>query len=418
MSGQSTIDIDVYFHVIYKTDGTGNVSDQMISDQMDVLNKAFGGEAPSYNNCDGGSQPAGLDTPFRFTLKGTTRTLNDAWFECGECNNAEDIASSLRVGDCSTLNMFVLNIESLGFATYPNGCDNSALEYDYSFLRYTTLPNGGLASTDEGDTATHEVGHWLGLAHTFEGGCSGDGDGVDDTPAVAEENYGCPSNVDSCPSDAGLDAVENFMDYTDDCCMYTFSSGQIDRMQALAATYRGLTASPSPPTSTPAPVASPTATEAPVTSPTADDDDDYFYDDDDDDTASCVDEGDRFFWGKLRGSRKSRSCTWLQGNSNIAGVCKNRVNYGKISGILYEPPQVACASTCDACDECYQNSKSKFYWYFNKRKNRRVIKRCSWLARQSVARLLKICSSNSSDAVYPSAATVCPLTCGTNGCSS
>jgi hypothetical protein len=77
------------------------------------------------------------------------------------------------------------------------------------------------------------------LLHTFEGGCSGSGDGVSDTAPEASNALGCPWGRDTC-SGGGTDPITNFMDYSDDACMNTFSAGQIDRMDSTARTYRGL----------------------------------------------------------------------------------------------------------------------------------------------------------------------------------
>mgnify|MGYP001792729787 CR=1 FL=1 len=104
-------------------------------------------------------------------------------------------------------------------------------------VQFQSLPGGNLSPYNLGDTATHEIGHWMGLFHTFEGGCSTSGDLVADTPPEKSPAYDCQTNRNTC-SAPGLDPVKNFMDYTDDSCMNTFSKGQGDRIDMQFSKYR------------------------------------------------------------------------------------------------------------------------------------------------------------------------------------
>jgi len=215
--------INVYFHVINRGTGiaNGDVPASQITSQMNVLNSAYNQYGWSFN------------------LAGTTRTTNSSWYTCtgGACET--QMKNALHQGSADDLNIYTNNMGQglLGWATFPSSY-NSAPSMDGVVILFSSLPGGSAAPYNLGDTATHEVGHWMGLYHTFQGGCNGTGDGVSDTPAERSSAFGCPTGRDTCRSKPGLDPITNFMDYTDDSCMFQFTSGQDSRMDSQFTTYR------------------------------------------------------------------------------------------------------------------------------------------------------------------------------------
>ena len=230
-SPRNTIEIPVWVHVISQGEGfeNGDVPAQMIRDQIRVLNDAYAGRT------------GGAATPFRFELQGITRTINEEWFHMGIQSQAERRAKeALRVGGPETLNMYLTDGGGyLGWATFPSSYQGQPNQ-DGIVVYFASLPGGGLEIYSEGDTATHEVGHWLALYHTFQNGCSTNNDYVADTNGERYPAFFCPVGRDTCTGDKfpGLDPIFNFMDYTQDSCMYEFTSGQASRMQAAWAAYR------------------------------------------------------------------------------------------------------------------------------------------------------------------------------------
>jgi len=235
-----SVTIAVYFHVINTGKGiaNGDVPVKWLRDQIDVLNAAYAGVDPS-------ATATSANTPFRFSLAGVDRTTNASWFNSGiDSPEEREMKAALHVGGANTLNFYVNNAGGLylGWATFPFWYAGDPLQ-DGVVVLYASLPGGeccGDRIYDQGDTGTHEVGHWLGAFHTFQGGCAANyNDFVADTPSERSPAFGCPVGRDTCPG-AGLDPIENFMDYSEDSCIYQFTAGQSARMEALSAQYRGL----------------------------------------------------------------------------------------------------------------------------------------------------------------------------------
>lgn len=220
--------LNVYFHIIHANETVegGYISEQTIFDQVSVLNH-------DYSN-----------TGLSFNLVNISRVHNQTWFlkVTPESDYERVMKETYRQGGPADLNVYTVGFVEgegkgvLGYATFPMDYEEKPLE-DGVVLLFSTVPGGSNVPFNKGRTLTHEVGHWMGLYHTFQGGCQGAGDEVDDTPPEEDAAYGCPEKRDTC-SAPGVDAVTNFMNYVDDNCMNAFTPGQIKRIRAQMRTYR------------------------------------------------------------------------------------------------------------------------------------------------------------------------------------
>ena len=267
--------IPVVVHVIHSGEavGTGtNVSFAAIQSQIDVLNEDFRKILGSngWNN-----HPDGADTQIEFCL--AQRRPNGTAFATGEPGvnrllystitatappyNTAFIDATIKTwtynGGVATatrgwdpnkyMNIWLCNISGgiLGYAQFPQsplggmGCGTTATATDGVVFLYSSIGKSSITGFpgpyNEGRTATHEIGHWLGLRHIWgDGGCNVD-DFCNDTPLAGAPNYGCPSGTNSCTAapDAGPDMIENYMDYTDDLCMNIFTNDQKQRMRVV-----------------------------------------------------------------------------------------------------------------------------------------------------------------------------------------
>ena len=231
-----SVSIPTYFHVVLpaaeEDNGSTAAEDRMtsmVNAQVDVLNNAFAA---------GDDTIGSTATPFTFDLVDVDFSYNDAWYGVVPGPVESEMKAATRVGGKNTLNIWTADIgdDLLGWATFPT---KRLSPNDGVVILDESMPGGNTGIYSEGDTGTHEVGHWLALYHTFQGGCNGQGDQVADTPAEAGPQFNCPpDSTDTCKKSTGTDPIHNFMDYTQDSCMYQFTAGQVARMSDAWVQYR------------------------------------------------------------------------------------------------------------------------------------------------------------------------------------
>jgi hypothetical protein len=230
-----SMEVPVVVNVLYRT-AAENISDAQIKSQIDVLNEDYGGSNSDVNKTNTYQSVKAGDTKIHFVLSNTVRksTTTTSW----GTNDAMKKSAQGGINPTSpstTLNIWVCTLGGgvLGYAQFPGG--NSAT--DGVVILNTALGRTGTAAAPYGlgRTATHEVGHYFNLRHIWGDRRCGD-DLVADTPAHDAANFGCPAaNKASKCSGHPIEMTMNYMDYTDDACMYMFSAGQKTRMNATYA---------------------------------------------------------------------------------------------------------------------------------------------------------------------------------------
>lgn len=215
--------VPVYFHKMLSATGAGDVTSAQINAQIAELNQDFAGQESA----------AAADTGFTFQLAGVDTYYNNQWHRDKQSSTYR---ARTRQGGKNALNIWLVDFAYLGVATFPwDYARNPSI--DGIRVQYSSLPGGSATNYDLGKTTTHEAGHWFGLYHTFQGGCTTTNDSVSDTPAQSSSTTGCPAGRDSC-SLPGLDPIHNYMDYSYDSCYNQFTPGQSARMDSMWAAYR------------------------------------------------------------------------------------------------------------------------------------------------------------------------------------
>jgi hypothetical protein len=239
------IRIPVVVHVIYNS-AEENISDAQIRSQIDVLNQDYRRQNPDAVNTPSFFRSVAADCEIEFALatqdpmgnpsSGIVRRHTSMY----GFNIDDRVKSTAEGGDDpwnpdTFLNIWVANLSGgiLGYSSLPG----SPRETDGVTIQFTAFGTNGTAQSpfNKGRTATHEIGHWLNLIHVWGDMDCGD-DHVDDTPPQKGPNRGCPGGErKTCANSTYGDMYMNYMDFTDDACMNTFTVDQKIRMRSLFA---------------------------------------------------------------------------------------------------------------------------------------------------------------------------------------
>ena len=229
---EEPISIPLAIHIISNDKGDGIINTSIIEEQVKILNEDF------------------VKSVFTFSIESIDTTINNNWYYLVDKNNSfyeQEIVDHLQDDSGNVCNVYINGLEGiinekgefvpgiLGYASFPWDIHNNG--FDGVLIHNGTLHNGSYSNYNLGKTLTHEMGHFLGLYHTFHKGCHV-GDDVQDTPPQDIPTDGCPNSKDTCLEDEMKDMITNYMDYSYDSCMKEFTKGQRDRMNWATRKYR------------------------------------------------------------------------------------------------------------------------------------------------------------------------------------
>lgn len=244
--------IPTVFHVIHQG-GAENISDAQIQDQIRILNEDFSRQNPDTINTRAEFLGVAANPAIEFRLAkldpqgnctdGIVRVWSPKTFNASDDNGVKALS---YWNSAKYFNVWVVASISndgqpgliLGYAQFP-GIGGASTDGVVVRSDYIGSIGTGANNMSQGRTLTHEAGHWLGLFHTFQGGCSGFfDDQCDDTPPQAEATpSNCPHNANTCSNDSPdlPDQVENYMDYSNGACQNMFTLDQKDRFDGVLA---------------------------------------------------------------------------------------------------------------------------------------------------------------------------------------
>lgn len=242
-----TYEIPVVVHIIEHTNGTGAISNALVHSQLDILNEDFQALVGTP-----GAPGTNINVYFKLATEdpdgnpttGITRSVNDSWY-----NDGGNYWDSLHWDTNRYLNIYTNSAAgALGYVPFLPADSNGVLvgsSSDRVVILWSTFGrDSSFPPFDQGRTATHEVGHYLGLEHPFTGACStatppdcySTGDLICDVPSQDAPLGGCPVGTLTCGGQVA--PIHNYMNYTDDTCMDRFSYEQALRMRCSLEHYR------------------------------------------------------------------------------------------------------------------------------------------------------------------------------------